>query len=219
MKKRIIGIVVFLVLIGLGSAWYFGTFRQLGFQNKSFSWTEHIAREEARREAAQKRADEEAKKPRIYQPPQWPASSTIDWSLRNQLPKELVEKIDQSPVPVLVPGDAKYGQKAIMMISTYHSNFLYNQGDREYLDFDILANPTTDSRTIPGNWKRKVRGVPAQFIHGYDDSWRLQWFENGILYYLDLTCHPEVCKDESFVFSLAESLRYVGGKNARGGTE
>lgn len=157
--------------------------------------------------------------PKYFLPVEWPDPSTIDWELRNQLPKQLIEKIDQSPVPVLMPSNPGYIEKSRLVVENYRTDLFYSQGSSNYFYFGIFAMPTIDNETIPGTWQSKLRGRQAQFVQSYEDTWWLQWFENGILYNLKLTCHPKICKDESSVFDLANSLRYVGGKYAQGGAE
>jgi len=160
-----------------------------------------------------------------YQDPIWPASSTIDWELRAKLSKELLNVIDQSPVPILVPSEAKYLEGATMV----GTNYGFSREGKEPLSLSILAYEATTS-TIPVDWQREVRGMPAsgpagvlRYYNGPQDiadgSWHLQWRENNIYYFISLTCFPSTCLGEPDLFDIANSLRYVGGKHALGGTE
>ena len=109
-----------------------------------------------------------------------------------------------------------------------NTTFIFNREGEKPIGLSILAYQTTTS-TIPSEWQREVRGMPASGPAGVllsygpgdipDGSWHLQWRENNINYLIRLTCFPDSCLGEPDIFHIAESLRYVGGKNAQGGAE
>jgi hypothetical protein len=151
--------------------------------------------------------------PRIFRPVEWPASSTIDWELRNQLPQELVEKIDQSPVPVLLPGDVEMARN----ITFYPREDSY-LADIDNLGFNFSVGKTNFDPVgakAKGIITHTIRGNPGRIsVHADKGTIYFTWIENNVLYDLQMPCGGAGCADkssEASMVKLVNNLKYVGG--------
>lgn len=185
---------------------------------------EEISRAVARFRRARDPRPEPTPQPKTYLPVQWPASSTIDWELRNKLPKELVEKIDQSPVPVLVPGEVEVAKHIEFYPEQY--GYYVDTGTNDLQPPSFLLDLSGHRlNTDPTEWPatHTIRRMPARITVSREKDTRvISWIENGILYEFEKPCGLCGKKDEASMLKFVSDLKYVGGSEAiqiEGGTQ
>jgi len=146
-----------------------------------------------------------------YIPVDWPASSTLDWELRAKLPQDLLDKIDQSPVPVLLPSNPEIAKQINLgSYNDWHSARLETTDLTIYLIAQMVLQ---EREKYP--FEKTVRGVSGDIWGGEGGTsigWNISWIEHNTLYQVKVACTH--CKDytnEEPIRELIDSLTYVGG--------
>lgn len=143
----------------------------------------------------------------------WPEVATLDRDVLHRLTPASRKAVAASRVPVLVANDPALAAKAIVMAKpAFTAISARADGVTVSLHIHRLAHRYPHIPRTEGN--RLIRGHKG-FITQNEAIWSASWTENGITYDLDVECGtlPDPrCDDESYLLSVADSLRYVGGQ-------
>jgi len=215
MKKRIIGIVIFLAVISLSSAWYLGVFRQLEpeDQNPPPAQVVQIAPGMGLQDMMAQ------PKPLPVKPfdIDWPASSTIDRELLNNFSEKVREGIDKSSAPVLMPSvPKKLGDVAMSAGKGGYDAHISNDDIPIIMHVFAAGEGGGKAPSIPSPYMPdRVRGLPADI--GETEGGRyVTWNEFGAAYYLEIRCFrlpkDSRCTSDAYLREIVENLHYVGGR-------
>ena len=148
---------------------------------------------------------------------QWPMLEKRGMNLRQQFTNDLINKIDTSPVPVLLPQlDQKTKITIGIDLAGYFAHVSGEEGSFTITATRILFNlpglhdDTGRSKYTP---QYHVRGLPAWIGEG-EGRWSVAWEENGAAYEITFGCSPskgQSCGTVEHAQSLANSLVFVGG--------
>lgn len=143
----------------------------------------------------------------------WPSVDAIDVGLLTQLPDASRAAIARSRVPVLLVEDPDLASRAVVIakpaftaISAQHDDVTVS------LHMHRLEHRYPAVASAEGD--RTIRGQKG-FVTQNEGIWSATWREHGVAYDLDVECgaRPDPrCESDAYLLSLAESLRYVGGK-------
>jgi hypothetical protein len=143
----------------------------------------------------------------------WPALGAIDRSVLAQLSEASRVAVAQSRVPVLLVDDPGLAGQAIVMAKpAFTAISARHDGVTMSLHIHRLAHRHPDIPSAEGD--RTIRGHRG-FVTQNEAIWSASWHENGVAYDLDVECGtlPDPrCESDGYLLSLADSLRYVGGK-------
>jgi hypothetical protein len=150
--------------------------------------------------------------------PQWPPAANINTAARSALPPEAASRLQESPVPVLIPNDA--GMLAAAAPPIVDAN--------KYTFTSRMADVTVSvqaSAAAPPSGGRRMQPLPRVRVAGREifvtenEGIRVAtWKENGVAYSAEVECAKAEdvrCRDNSYLFSIVEKLAFVGGRGAR----
>lgn len=149
--------------------------------------------------------------------PQWPRADTIDTAARSTLPPAAAGRLQESPVPVLVPSDSRLLQRAEAVVMPNQYTLTAKMDDATV---SIQASPAPAAgraertTTIP----RTQVGSRAVFFTENEAIRVATWIENGVAYSAEIECakaDDPKCRDDTYLRSMVEKLVFVGGKGAR----
>jgi hypothetical protein len=154
------------------------------------------------------------KKP-VVEVPRWPSPSQIDERARALLSSTARDEITRSPVPALVPHDARLLSDAVVTTGPHwYAVSAKGDGISVALHGTRLAH---DYRDIPpARGRSRVRGQDA-FITQNEHVWSASWLEHGVAYSLEVECASrgdERCQDDGFLVKLSSELVFVGGEGS-----
>jgi hypothetical protein len=148
--------------------------------------------------------------------PQWPRAESIDTSARTALPQAVAGRLQESPVPVLVPGDSRLLQRSEAVVVANQYTVTSKVDDST---FSIQASPAQAGRTERSSAiKRTPVGGRAVFFTENEGIRVATWIENGVAYSAEIECakaDDPKCRDNTYLQSMIEKLVFVGGKGAR----
>ncbi len=156
---------------------------------------------------------------RVERVPVWPATATIA-GLRERLSASLLAAIDRSPVPVLMPGDARWLARARVFTQGPQSPGYTLAASHEGQQLSVQASRVATLLPHVGRHrgKHRIRGVDG-FLGENEGVQTASWIEHGVAYSAELECQapsgPE-CQRERLE-ALVAGLEYVGGAGAVGG--
>lgn len=141
---------------------------------------------------------------------------------RQGLSTPMIDAIDRSPVPVLVPGDAGWSARASVLTTgpAGAGYALAASHDGQHLSVQASRLATLLPHVGRHRGTHTIRGV-AGFLGENEGIHTASWIEHGVAYTAELECQapdgPE-CRRERLV-ALVEGLVYVGGVGAAGGAQ
>lgn len=148
----------------------------------------------------------------------WPAASTIDRAVLEQLPSEARALVPTSRVPVLAPRAPGLASAAKLVV---RPNFtaLSTNGEGEHAGLTVSVSATRVAHRYAGTPEAvgpaRVRGDKPAFITQNEGIWSATWRENGLSYVVEVECARPAedarCKDDAFLRSVVEDLAFVGG--------
>jgi hypothetical protein len=149
--------------------------------------------------------------------PQWPRAETIDTGARSTLPSSTAGRLQESPVPVLVPNDPRILQRSEAVVLSNQYTLTSKVDDATV---SIQASPAPPA----GRGERAIAaprtqvGNRAVFFTENEAIRVATWIENGVAYSAEIECakagDPK-CRDDSYLRSVVEKLVFVGGRGAR----
>jgi hypothetical protein len=149
--------------------------------------------------------------------PQWPRAETIHAQARAGLPSPAAGRLEQSPVPVLVPNDSQILQRAEAVVLADQYTLTSTVDDATV---SIQASPAKAAgrgeRSL--EVKRTPVGNRAVFFTQNEEIRVATWIENGVSYSAEVECARDddpKCRDYSYLQSIVEKLVFVGGRGAR----
>jgi hypothetical protein len=149
--------------------------------------------------------------------PQWPRAAAIDPSARAALPAPAAGRLQESPVPVLVPNDARILQRSEAVVLADQYTLTSKVDDATV---SIQASPAQPA----GRGERSVAtprtqvGSRAVFFTENEAIRVATWIENGVAYSAEVECakaDDPKCRDYTYLRSIVERLVFVGGRGAR----
>lgn len=159
---------------------------------------------------------------RVERVPVWPARDTIDERVRWRLPEALRSTIDDSPVPVLIPGDPGWAEP---FLSSPRGAGRPGHGyafSARRAGQTIAIQGSRLATLVPGigrhDGRERLRGGHG-FVSDNDGIKTATWIEHGVAYALDLECDSPDSPDCDLDAARAEvaALVYVGGAGAKEG--
>lgn len=158
------------------------------------------------------RADQTPAPPaKVVRQPTWP-QVTPSWQTLRQLPDHLLQRVQESPVPVLVPLTAV--ERALLMIHPTGYTYTVDQVEHEVqlsvigeaIAYEVEGSPTS-------LFNDRVRDRPAT-SGASEVGWYLTWEEFGVSYLVLVGCGRRTAPYCSLDYArdVAERLVYIGGK-------
>lgn len=152
----------------------------------------------------------------------WPADAARDLEAYEAFDSRSRTAIDEAPVPVLVPEATRVlDQREVLRGPEWYAFWGRHEGT-DGVSVTITLHASRMARVHPG-----VRPVPGPqtlrgqeaFVTRNEGIWSASWIEHGVAYDLGLECAPvdaPPCDDQAELETLAEGLRFVGGRGTEG---
>lgn len=152
---------------------------------------------------------------------QWPAEATRALAAYEAFDARGRAAIDESPVPVLVPGpELALDQREVLRGPEWYS--FWGHREHEGVEVTVTLQASRMARVYPG-----VRPQPGPhtlrgregLVTRNEGIWSASWIEHGVAYDLGLECAPvdaAPCDDQAEIEALAEGLLYAGGQGEAG---
>ena len=150
---------------------------------------------------------------------QWPRAASIDVSAQSALPAAVRDRLQESPLPVLIPSDR--GLLAAAGPPTIDSDKYTFTSRTPDLTVSILASvsaPSTDPQPRAQSLPRVQAGSRNIFLTQNEGIRVATWEENGVAYSAEVECAKATdvrCRDDRYLVSMIEKLAFVGGKGAQ----
>lgn len=151
----------------------------------------------------------------------WPEAETRNLATYEAFDSRSRAAIDAAPVPVLVPGpELTFDEREVMHGPEWYAFWGRIDGlpGRPRVTVTITLQASRMARVYPGvrpqPGPHTLRGQEA-FVTRNEGIWTASWIEHGVAYDLGIECAPTdapPCSDQSELETLAEGLRFVGGR-------
>ena len=152
---------------------------------------------------------------RVRRVAQWPSDDAIDAAVLEAMSTEALDALERATLPVLVSTRPEFAATtAVMPSERWYATWARHDG------LTVTLNASGEARVYPhvtpfsGN--ERVRDSEA-FVTQNETIWSVTWIEHGVAYDLGLECESPTmpqCQDGATALALAESLAYVGPREA-----
>lgn len=148
----------------------------------------------------------------------WPQAAGINSAARSALSRDALAALQESPVPVLVPGEPDLLRSARAGVTSDRYTFTTQQDALTvYLQASQAPAPQPSGR-ISGLQVPRKRAAGRDVLFTEAEGMRMAtWVENGVSYLVEVECASAAdarCRDDAYLLTVIEKLVFVGGKGA-----
>lgn len=148
----------------------------------------------------------------------WPQAARINSAARSALSQDALSVLQESPVPVLLPGEPELLRSGRAGVTSDRYTFSAQQDTMTvYLQASQAPAPQP-SGPISGLEVRRTPAAGRDVLFTEAEGMRMAtWVENGVSYLAEVECASAAdarCRDDAYLLTVIEKLVFVGGKGA-----